>query len=104
VHNPDGTTNYDNQANELVASELKGRLMLTYGTLDDNVPPESTEIVVQALMKANRNFDMIAIPNVRHSYAEFTPYITRRRWDYFVRYLAGDTPPAHFALKPWPWN
>ena len=104
VHNPDGTTNYDNQANELVASELKGRLMLTYGTLDDNVPPESTEIVVQALMKANRNFDMLAIPNVRHSYAEFTPYITRRRWDYFVRYLAGDTPPAHFALKPWPWS
>ena len=47
---------------------------------------------------------MIAIPNVRHGYGYATPYITRRRWDYFVRYLAGNIPPAHFALKPWPWR
>ena len=100
----DGKTNYDNQANELVASRLEGRLMLTYGTLDDNVPPENTQLVVQALIKANKNFDMIAIPNARHAYLYATPYITRRRWDYFVRYLAGDTPPRNFALKPWPWK
>jgi len=60
--------------------------------------------VVQALIKANRDFDMIAIPNVHHGYAAATPYITRRRWDYFVRYLAGDTPPKEYALKPWPWR
>ena len=100
----DDKTNYDNQANELLASHLKGHLMLTYGTLDDNVPPESTQIVVQALIKANRSFDMIAIPNVRHAYLYATPYITRRRWDYFVRHLAGDVPPGNFALKAWPWN
>ena len=104
VRNKDGTSNYDNQANELLASHLKGRLMLTYGTMDDNVPPESTLLVVQALIKANKSFDMIAIPNARHPYGYATPYITRRRWDYFVRYLAGDTPPADFALQPWPWN
>ncbi|MGC8518201.1 MAG: DPP IV N-terminal domain-containing protein [Steroidobacteraceae bacterium] len=102
--NANGTTNYDNQANELLAAHLRGHLMLTYGTLDDNVPPENTQIVVEALIKANRPFDMIAIPNVRHGYGYATPYITRRRWDYFVRYLAGNTPPRHFALKPWPWR
>lgn len=97
-------TNYDNQANESLAPRLQGHLMLTYGTLDDNVPPESTLIVVQALIKANRSFDMIAIPNARHGYLYATPYITRRRWDYFVRYLAGDVPPENYALKPWPWK
>jgi dipeptidyl aminopeptidase/acylaminoacyl peptidase len=100
----DYETNYDNQANELLASRLVGHLMLTYGTLDDNVPPESTLLVVQALIKANRNFDMIAIPNARHAYLYATPYITRRRWDYFVRYLAGEVPPENYALKPWPWK
>ncbi|HEX5461734.1 MAG TPA: DPP IV N-terminal domain-containing protein [Steroidobacteraceae bacterium] len=100
----DGKSNYDNQANELLAPHLQGRLMLTYGTMDDNVPPESTLLVVQALIKANKNFDMIAIPNARHPYGYATPYITRRRWDYFVRYLAGDVPPENYALKPWPWK
>jgi dipeptidyl aminopeptidase/acylaminoacyl peptidase len=99
-----GKSNYDNQANQLLAPQLQGHLMLTYGTMDDNVPPESTLLVVQALIKANRNFDMIAIPNARHAYLYATPYITRRRWDYFVRYLAGDVPPENYALKPWPWK
>ncbi|MHB8812463.1 MAG: S9 family peptidase [Steroidobacteraceae bacterium] len=97
-------SNYDNQANELLAAHLQGHLMLTYGTMDDNVPPESTLLVVQALILANKTFDMIAIPNARHAYLYATPYITRRRWDYFVRYLAGDVPPENYALKPWPWK
>ena len=104
VRHANGTTNYDNQADELLASRLQGHLMLTYGTMDDNVPPENTLLVVQALIKANKSFDMIAIPNARHAYGYATPYITRRRWDYFVRYLARNIPPKHFALKPWPWN
>ena len=99
-----GKSDYDNQANELIASHLQGHLMLTYGTMDDNVPPESTLLVVQALIESNRDFDMIAIPDARHAYGYATPYITRRRWDYFVRYLAGDIPPREYALKPWPWK
>ncbi|HJS91265.1 MAG TPA: DPP IV N-terminal domain-containing protein [Steroidobacteraceae bacterium] len=101
---PSGSSNYDNQANELLASHLEGHLMLTYGTMDDNVPPESTLLVVRALIRAGKDFDMIAIPNAHHAYGYATPYITRRRWDYFVRYLAGDVPPGTYALKPWPWN
>ncbi|WP_233840739.1 S9 family peptidase [Dyella sp. 2HG41-7] len=104
VTNKDGTTNYDNQANQDIAKNLKGRLMLVHGSIDDNVPPYSTMLVIDALIKANKNFDMLLIPNVHHGYAAATPYATRRRWDYFVTNLAGDTPPNEYALKPWPWR
>ncbi|MFK2893400.1 S9 family peptidase [Dyella flagellata] len=104
VTNKDGSTNYDNQANQLVAKNLKGKLMLVHGSIDDNVPPYSTLLVVDALIKANKDFDMLYLPNQHHGYAADTPYVTRRRWDYFVQYLAGDTPPREYALKPWPWR
>ncbi|RDS79203.1 S9 family peptidase [Dyella monticola] len=104
VTRKDGTTNYDNQANELIAKNLQGKLMLVHGSIDDNVPPYSTLLVVDALIKANKNFDMLFLPNQHHGYGPDTPYITRRRWDYFVQYLAGDTPPKEYALKPWPWR
>ena len=104
VTHKDGSTNYDNQANQLIAKNLKGKLMLVHGTLDDNVPPYSTLLVVEALIKANKDFDMLLLPNMHHGYAADTPYVTRRRWDYFVQYLAGNTPPKEYALKPWPWK
>jgi dipeptidyl aminopeptidase/acylaminoacyl peptidase len=100
VTNADGSTNYDTQANWRYAKNLKGHLMLTHGTMDDNVPPSSTLLVVKALIEANKDFDMIMIPNARHGYGEYTPYIMRRRWDYFVRHLAGNTPPAQYAMHP----
>ncbi|TAM37639.1 MAG: S9 family peptidase [Rhodanobacter sp.] len=103
VKNKDGSTNYDNQANQDLAKHLKGHLMLVHGTIDDNVPIESTYLVAQALIKANKNFDMLVIPNVHHGYAAATPYATRRRWDYFVQHLAGNTPPKEYELKKWPW-
>jgi len=95
---PKGEDNYANQANEKYAANLKGHLMLTHGTMDDNVPPNNTLLVVDALIKANKNFDLIMVPNVHHGYAEDAPYIMRRRWDYFVRYLAGGTPPTDFQM------
>jgi dienelactone hydrolase len=104
VTNKDGTTNYDNQANELIAKNLKGKLMLVHGSMDDNVPPYNTLLVVDALIKANKDFDMLFLPNQHHGYAADTPYVTRRRWDYFVTNLAGDTPPKEYELKPWPWR
>jgi dipeptidyl aminopeptidase/acylaminoacyl peptidase len=100
VRNPDGTTNYDSQANQNFASNLKGHLLLIHGTLDDNVPPDNTLLVVDALIKANKDFDLLVIPNARHSYGAATPYVIRRRWNYFVRYLAGGTPPVNYTLKP----
>lgn len=93
VRNPDGTTNYDNQANQLIASNLRGKLLLAHGTLDDNVPFHSTLLVVDALIEANRDFDLIVFPNRRHGFGN-EPYMVRRRWDYFVEHLLGARPPA----------
>jgi dipeptidyl-peptidase 4 len=99
VIGPDGKSNYDAHANQNYAKNLKGHLMLTHGTMDDNVPPNNTLLVADALIKANKNFDMLLIPNVHHGYAEATPYVMRRRWDYFVQYLAGGVPAADFQPK-----
>ena len=63
VENPDGTTNYDNQANQLLAKNLKGKLLLAHGTLDSNVPFYNTLLVVNELIKANKDFDLILFPN-----------------------------------------
>ena len=98
VTNPDGTTSYDNQANQLIAKNLKGRLMLVHGEIDDNVPIGSTYLVADALIKANKDFDMLILPNQHHGYGEDSSYVTRRRWDWFVRNLAGDTPPHEFRI------
>jgi dipeptidyl-peptidase 4 len=98
---PDGTTNYDSQANQYVAKNLKGHLLLAHGTMDNNVPPNNTLLVVDALIRANKDFDLLMIPNVAHGYAEASQYMARRRWDYFIRNLAGDTPPREYEMKPY---
>ena len=69
--------------------------------MDDNVPPNNTLLVVDALIKANKDFDLVMIPNAHHGYGEASQYMMRRRWDYFVRNLAGGTPPANYAMKPY---
>jgi len=98
--NPDGTTNYDGQANQNFAKNLKGHLLLAHGTMDSNVPPYNTLLVVEALIKANKDFDLLMLPNQRHGYGDAANYMTRRRWDYFVRYLMGADPPPQYELKP----
>jgi dipeptidyl aminopeptidase/acylaminoacyl peptidase len=97
VRNPDGTTNYDNQANQLVAANLKGKLLLAHGTLDNNVPASNTLLVVDALIRANKDFDLLLLPNRRHGFGN-EPYMMRRRWDYFVRHLLGAEPPAGYEI------
>ncbi len=99
VRNPDGTTNYDNQSNPALAKNLKGKLLLAHGTMDANVPPYSTLLVVDALIKANKDFDLILFPNRGHGFGNES-YMVRRRWDYFVRHLLGAEPPREFELKP----
>ncbi|MEJ2539742.1 MAG: DPP IV N-terminal domain-containing protein [Gemmatimonadota bacterium] len=97
VENEDGTTNYDNQANQLLAENLKGKLLLAHGTMDDNVPPYNTLLVADALIAANKDFDLVMMPNRRHGFA-YEPYMMRRRWDYFVRHLLGAEPPREFEF------
>jgi dipeptidyl-peptidase-4 len=96
----DGSTNYDGQANQLLAKNLKGHLLLAHGTMDNNVPPNNTLLVVDALIKANKDFDLLMLPNQAHGYGAESNYMTRRRWDYFVRYLLGATPPKEYEMHP----
>ena len=96
VRNEDGTTNYDNQANHLLAKNLKGKLLLGHGSLDSNVPVNNTLLMAKALIDANKDFDMIIFPNKGHGLGK---YWMRRRWDYFVRHLKGVEPPREFKLK-----
>jgi len=96
--NPNGTTNYDNQANQLVAKNLKGKLLLAHGTMDTNVPPNNTLLVVDELIKANKDFDLLLLPNRGHGFGN-EPYMVRRRWDYFVKYLLGAEPPKEYEMR-----
>jgi dipeptidyl aminopeptidase/acylaminoacyl peptidase len=96
---PDGSTNYDSQANQNFAKNLKGHLLLAHGTMDTNVPPYSTLLVVNELIKANKDFDLLMLPNRGHGFGN-EPYMIRRRWDYFVRYLLGAEPPKEYEMHP----
>ena len=96
--NPDGTSNYDSQANQNFAKNLKGKLLLAHGSMDTNVPFYSTLLVVNELIKENKDFDLIIFPNRGHGFGN-EPYMVRRRWDYFVKHLMGVEPPAGFQLK-----
>ena len=98
----DGTSNYTAQANAQYAKNLKGKLMLAHGLLDNNVPPANTLLVVDALIKANKSFDLVVFPQAAHGYGPDAPYMTRRRWDYFVRNLAGAEPPHDYQMMPRP--
>ncbi len=90
-------SNYDSQANQNFAKNLKGHLLLAHGTMDSNVPPANTLLVVNELIKANKDFDLIMLPNRNHGFGN-EPYMVRRRWDYFVRYLLGAEPPKEFEM------
>jgi dipeptidyl aminopeptidase/acylaminoacyl peptidase len=95
---PDGTSNYDDQANHSLAKNLKGKLLLAHGTLDDNVPPYGTMLLVNELIKANKDFDLILFPNRRHGFGN-EPYMIRRRWDFFIKHLLGVEPPKDAELQ-----
>jgi dipeptidyl aminopeptidase/acylaminoacyl peptidase len=95
---PGGGNSYDDQANQNHVAGLKGKLLLAHGTADNNVPPDNTLLVVDALMKANKDFDLIMLPNRRHGFAN-EPYMVRRRWDYFVEHLMGATPPKEYRMQ-----
>jgi dipeptidyl-peptidase-4 len=71
-----GKSNYDDQANQNIAKNLKGHLLLAHGTMDDNVPPYNTLLVVDALIKANKDFDLLMLPNQRHGYGTASNYMT----------------------------
>ena len=101
VKNPDGTDSYTIEATQTQAAGLKGHLLLIHGTMDNNVPPYNTLLVADALIKANKEFDMLLVPNSGHGYAPGN-YVMRRRWDYFVRHLLDAEPPHDYVIPAAP--
>ena len=92
---------YDAEANQTYAKNLKGKLFLVHGAMDDNVPPYNTQLVADALIKAGKDFDLLILPQARHSFGQDSPYMMRRRWDYFVQNLQGNLPPKEYQIgKP----
>ncbi len=93
---PDGD-NYENQAVHLKAENLQGKLLISYGTMDTNVHPSMTLLLVNELIRHNKDFDLIVMPNRGHGYAN-EPYHLRRSWDYFYEHLAGKKPPNEYRI------
>ncbi len=92
-------SNYEAQANQMYAKNLKGKLMLAHGMMDNNVPPSNTMLVVEALIKANKSFDLLLFPNAGHGFGQASSYMMRRRWDYFVTHLLNATPPKDYQMR-----
>ena len=74
---------------------LQGKLMLQHGLLDEGCPAAATMRLVEALQKANKDFDLVLMPNFGHL---ISSYQTRRGWDFLVRHLQGVEPPETFKL------
>ena len=86
----DTTFNYSIKTNQEFAGNLKGRLLLVHGDIDDNVHPGNTTRVINALIKANKRFEMLYLPGQRHGFGNMDEYFFWRMADYFSRYLIGD--------------
>jgi len=87
------------QPNSAMAEKLKGKLLLVTGDLDENVHMAHTLTMVEALVRANRDFDLIIVPNERHYLLMTSGYVQRRIWDFLVVNLLGETPPPNFELS-----
>jgi dipeptidyl-peptidase 4 len=76
--------------NAELAANLKGHLLLVHGEIDNNVHPANTMRLTDALIKANKRFDMLIIPGARHGFGAAQPYFTQRMWDFFAEHLLND--------------
>jgi dipeptidyl-peptidase 4 len=81
---------YTIEKNSELAKNLKGHLMLATGDIDNNVHPANTLRMADALIKANKRFDLVMLPGKRHGYADATNYFFWVRADYFCKHLLGD--------------
>ena len=86
----DTTFKYSIGTNSQLAKNLEGRLLLIHGDIDNNVHPGNTLRVANALIRANKRFDMLILPGQRHGFGDMTEYFFWRMADYFSQYLLGD--------------
>ena len=81
---------YAIEKNSELAKNLKGHLMLSHGDIDNNVHPANTIRMANALIKANKRFDLVLLPGQRHGYGDMTEYFFWQMGDYFSKWLLGD--------------
>ena len=91
---------YNQVSNITNAANLKGKLLLTHGGIDENVNPSATFKLAEALIKADKDFDLLILPSQRHGYRSVhRKYFIKKRWNYFVEHLLGEKPIWNFK-----WN
>ena len=86
-------------ANASLADRLEGKLYLIHGEMDDNAVPHSTMRMVDALIAANKDFDLLIVPNAVHAGVLLSGYWVRKRWDYLVTHLMGEQPPTGYRIE-----
>ena len=91
---------YHEVSNVTMAPNLKGKLLLVHGSLDDNVNASATFKFAEALIKADKDFDLLIIPSQRHGYqGKYRDYFNKKRWNYFVEHLLGAEPIWDFSFE-----
>lgn len=86
-----------------LADRLQGALMLAHGDMDENVHIAHTLQLAQALIAANKDFDLLILPGRGHDFT-LDPYFLRRRWDFLIRHVMGKTPPVGTMIDPGDWR
>lgn len=95
---PQEGEHYVEQSNLAIARQLEGKLLLIHGDMDANVNPSSSFRLAAKLIEANKDFELLILPNLGHS-LHSDPYFTRKRWDYFVKHLRQEEPPKNYLIK-----
>lgn len=93
-------SSYHLASNITMAPNLKGKLLITHGGIDENVNPSATFKLAEALIKADKEFDMLILPSQRHGYTGiYNDYFTKKKWNYFVEHLLHQQPIWDFKWK-----
>lgn len=93
-------SSYHFVSNITMAGNLKGKLLITHGGIDENVNPSATFKLAEALIKADKEFDMLVLPSQHHGYTGiYNDYFTKKKWNYFVEHLLGTKPVWDFKWR-----
>jgi dipeptidyl-peptidase-4 len=95
---PESGSNYTDAANSTLVGNIKGKLFLLHGDMDSNVLPSQTLQLVDALIRANKDFELLIVPNAGHGALLLSRYAMRRSWDFLVRNLMHAEPPPEYDL------
>lgn len=90
---------YDEQSNFFLADKLEGKLLLVHGNMDNNVNPAASMRMADALITANKDFELLMIPGCDHGSVYYNKYFLRKRWDFFVKHLMHKETPKKYQIN-----